>query len=487
MEKKIHRVLHRQLKRFDLSETNCPAHLKNWREFLERVNRAYVDLDNERYLSERTQKISNEELQDLYLKLKEKSSQLQSIFDVVNAGIIMVDNKGFIKAANPYSTKIFGFRQEALVGQVFLILIPPDKQRFYRKDMKHYLRYGQSEIVGHAFIEATGIHADGHTFPLSIAINPIVVEKKTMFVCIMRDISKEKRAKEMEEELNNKLVSAARYAGMADVAVSVLHNIGNVLNSMGVSIHLLKEALTQARLMSGFSEVNTLLQLHQFDLASFINEDEQGKNLLNYLVVFEDALRHEKKQLMTEVESLMGHLQHIQSIVAMQQTLGNHVIGITEKVSLIKQMDVAINLVGFDKHYRIVRNYQVSKLVMLDQIKLMQILVNLIRNAKDSMLENTREPEKKLIININLIENERIRIEVIDNGMGVEPENIKKIFSFGFSTKKEGHGYGLHSSVLMAKEMGGSLNVCSEGLYRGAQFILELPAKLVQKKGIVNG
>jgi two-component system, LuxR family, sensor kinase FixL len=69
----------------------------------------------------------------------------------------------------------------------------------------------------------------------------------------------------------------------------------------------------------------------------------------------------------------------------------------------------------------------------------------------------------------------RLRITVADNGVGVAPESFSRLFTQGFTTKKEGHGFGLHSSALAAEEMGGTLTCVSEGPGRGAAFTLELP------------
>lgn len=72
-------------------------------------------------------------------------------------------------------------------------------------------------------------------------------------------------------------------------------------------------------------------------------------------------------------------------------------------------------------------------------------------------------------------QDETARITVSDNGVGIAVENLTRIFAHGFTTKKNGHGFGLHSSALAAKELGGSLRASSEGPDRGATFILELP------------
>src|SRR5206468_3937091 len=126
-----------------------------------------------------------------------------------------------------------------------------------------------------------------------------------------------------------------------------------------------------------------------------------------------------------------------------------------------------------------VREFKDVPDVTVDKQKVLQILVNLIRNAKHAC-DETGRPDKRLTLGI-ANGNGRIKISVRDNGVGIPPENLTRIFNHGFTTRKDGHGFGLHSSALAAKEMGGSLSVHSEGQGRGATFILELPVSTPAK------
>ena len=68
-----------------------------------------------------------------------------------------------------------------------------------------------------------------------------------------------------------------------------------------------------------------------------------------------------------------------------------------------------------------------------------------------------------------------MKISYIDNGIGIPADNLTRIFGHGFTTRKEGHGFGLHSGALAAKELGGALTVESDGPGKGATFTLEFP------------
>jgi len=111
--------------------------------------------------------------------------------------------------------------------------------------------------------------------------------------------------------------------------------------------------------------------------------------------------------------------------------------------------------------------------ITVEKHKVLQILVNLIRNAKHACDESGRK-DKQVTVRIAK-GGGRITVSVTDNGVGIPPENMTRIFNHGFTTRKDGHGFGLHSGALAAKEMGGSLSVTSDGLGHGATFTLELP------------
>ena len=123
----------------------------------------------------------------------------------------------------------------------------------------------------------------------------------------------------------------------------------------------------------------------------------------------------------------------------------------------------------------VIKEFEEIPPIMTEKHKVLQILVNLVRNTMQAG-EGSSTPEKRLTIRVSQVAG-RVRIAVADNGSGILPEHLSRIFAHGFTTKKDGHGFGLHGAALAAKEMGGSLAVQSEGPGRGATFTLELPMK----------
>jgi C4-dicarboxylate-specific signal transduction histidine kinase len=287
------------------------------------------------------------------------------------------------------------------------------------------------------------------------------------------EIAERKRAEEEVEALHNQLVEASRHAGMAEVATGVLHNVGNVLNSVNVSSTLLAERLRKSR-APNVARAAELLMARNGDIAQWLATDERGKMLPTYLAELGRHLATEHAEMSTELELLVKNVEHIKEIVAMQQNYAK-VSGFTEALQLEKLMEDAVqmNAAAFERHrVRVIRKYEAVANVRVDKHKVLQILVNLLRNAKYAMDHCI---ERRLELVIEPCGDKAVRAIVRDTGCGIPPENLTRIFSHGFTTKKDGHGFGLHSGAIAAKEMGGILTAESEGVGRGATFVLELP------------
>jgi NO-binding membrane sensor protein with MHYT domain/signal transduction histidine kinase len=286
------------------------------------------------------------------------------------------------------------------------------------------------------------------------------------------DVTDEVLQDERRRELQSQLREASRDAGMAEVATGVLHSVGNVLNSLGVSASLLKSRLRESR-VGNVQRVASLLVEQGDQLGPFL-ETERGRQTPGYLAQLGEHLQTENESLQTEVEAITAHVGHIRTIVAAQQTNARRG-GVTEAVDIADLIDntVAIHFaMAIDVSIR--REYDPLPLVTLDRHKLIQILGNLLSNARHALNDQV-EGQRALTLRLHARAQGWFVIEIEDSGIGIESEPLKRLFEFGFTTKKEGHGFGLHSSAILAKELGGHLAGFSQGRHRGAQFALRLP------------
>ncbi|MDB5751274.1 MAG: ATP-binding region, ATPase domain protein [Ramlibacter sp.] len=276
-------------------------------------------------------------------------------------------------------------------------------------------------------------------------------------------------------ETQGQLVTAARGAGRAEIATNVLHNVGNVLNSVNVSASVIGGTLRKSRL-PGLPRALALLQEHPDDLGDFLARDPKGKQVPGYLRAMAKALAGEQKVMGEELDRLVKSIDHIKDIVSTQQTHagGNHV---AEPVQPAELAEDALRMQGsaLARHQvAVVRQFEPMPALPLDRSRVLQILVNLISNAKAAM-STAAATGRQLTLKIERPAADRLRFVVRDEGEGIAPENLARMFVPGFTTRSDGHGFGLASSALAASELGGALSGESAGVGHGATFTLELP------------
>jgi len=293
-------------------------------------------------------------------------------------------------------------------------------------------------------------------------------------VLMFRDITERKRAESNLQKANAELVQASRRAGMAEIATNVLHNVGNVLNSVNISAELVLKRVKKSK-ASGLARVVALLREHEQDLGAFIAQDDRGRHLPAHLANLSTHLMADEEAIVRELDSLRQNVGHINDIVATQQKYAV-VGGVKETIAVVDLVEDSLRMSeGALRRHRVefIREFEDVPPLNLEKHKILQILVNLVRNAKHACQDSDRL-DKRLTLRVTAGEG-RVRISVTDNGVGVPPGNLTRIFNHGFTTRKDGHGFGLHSGALAAKEMGGSLTVQSDGPGQGATFTLELP------------
>jgi PAS domain S-box-containing protein len=321
------------------------------------------------------------------------------------------------------------------------------------------------------------IAADGRTVWIRES-GTVLVEKGQPVAMrgIFQDITRQKSDAQQLDKLNRQLMDTSRQAGMAEVATGVLHNVGNVLNSVSVSATLVADRLRRSKVVN-LRRATALLREQNGRLAEFLTTDPKGKVIPEYLATVADQLAGEQTKLIAQMDSVGQHIEHIKEIVAMQQSYAK-VSGVCENLAAAGLVEDALrmNAAAFDRHHiEVVREFaDNTPPVRVDRHKVLQILINLLRNAKYAMDAQSGHA-KRLVVRVGMASPDRVKITIADNGVGIAPDHVTEIFNRGFTTKKDGHGFGLHSGANAAKEMGGTLTAHSDGPGKGAEFTLELP------------
>jgi len=465
---------------------------------------AYIELQNE--VVERRQAEQ---------ALRDTNQRLQTIVSASLDAIIAIDQDGLVRLFNPAAERLFGRSAEEMLGQPVDCLMPEEYREKHSGYVSGYFERGEPNGAIGSTVELPAVRSDGTRFSVELSLSAAKDGEKPMVVGVLRDITERKRAEQELKEYaammtaNNaalleaneaaekareeaerarkelqaaqrQLLEASREAGMAEVAIGVLHNVGNVLNSVNVSATVLMDKVRES-MVSDLAKVVELIRQHGDRLDAFLTEDERGKQLPAFLEMLAEHLMSEQRAILSELQSLAANIQHIKDIVSTQQAYAG-VAGLVERVAIPELVEDALRMSAgsLERHgIEVVREYGEVPEVTADKQKLLQILVNLIRNAAQALHDSDR-PDKRLVVRVRAPGADRVRIEVIDNGVGIAPENLPRVFKFGFTTKKTGHGFGLHNSALAAKSMGGTLTAHSEGPGRGATFTVELPVHSVE-------
>jgi len=356
---------------------------------------------------------------------------------------------------------------------------------------------GVFSAINHALVQTKRRYqwdftdSKGSVFPADVELTGIEIEGNKFVQMVIRDVTERENAQEAlrkanenlelkvqkrtEElnDLNSKIGEIARSAGMAEVASGVLHNVGNVLNSVNVSTSLLRSQVKDSKI-NNLEKLTGMLKEHENDLCDFLKNDEKGKYVIPFLMELSNKLIRDQNNQVLELDSLSDNIEHIKNIVTMQQSHTGS-MGVIEKLhsSVIMNDAININLASMGKQeIEIIRDYKDDPEISVDKHKLIQVFVNLVSNAGHAL--SNKEQDKQITIGIQK-DKDVAKFYVQDNGIGIEEGDLARVFEFGFKKRKGGHGYGLHHSAIMVKEMGGEIQVKSEGLGKGARFELYIP------------
>ncbi|MCE3230221.1 MAG: luxQ [Alphaproteobacteria bacterium] len=341
-------------------------------------------------------------------------------------------------------------------------------------------RTASAQRLHHNFTQIENLNREMGTVVKELSTSKKILEESNKK--LTKEVEERKKLEAKNMVLNNQLIMSARRAGMADISTSVLHNVGNVLNHLNTSVTMIHDKIDQSKI-SNLLKISKLLSEHQEDMDAFLAKDPQGQLIPNYIIKLADIWSEDKKYIVEEISALTHSVQHIKEIVVKQNAFSSS-LGVVEKVAITDIIEDALTLnkTAYERaQIEIIRDFSPLKPVSIDRVKLLQIIVNLIKNSLESLLEN-KTKTKKISLRIQEKDESHFMIQVSDNGVGILPQNLKKMFSYGFTTKKTGHGFGLHVSAIAAQEMGGNFLVESQGAGKGATFTLTLPYQPKERK-----
>ncbi|AGU53703.1 putative signal transduction histidine kinase [Variovorax paradoxus B4] len=353
-------------------------------------------------------------------------------------------------------------------------LLRPGAQELSSKDEIARLHKIIQALMDRAERSANAQGSDFNLFQTTIMLEEQVLSRTAELEAALRENEQVNR---VLRKTQADLVAAARSAGMAEIATNVLHNVGNVLNSVNVSAGLILSRVRASK-VEGLARTVQLMSEHAGDLGTFLASDAKGRMLPGYLMQLTPLLVAEQRAVVDELVALGKSVDHIKEIIAAQQAHAG-ASSLVESIRVHELVEDALrmNAGGLARH-QVVMQSDLARIpeLPLDRGRVLQVLMNLVRNARQAM-EEAADDSAKLMLNAEIVGDEMLRIRVADTGVGIAPENLTRVFVHGFTTKKDGHGFGLHSAAIAAREMGGTLAVHSDGPGTGATFTLELPIR----------
>ena len=421
--------------------------------------------------------------------LRQTLTMQRAIFDAASHAIVSSGVDGTVRSFNRAAEQMLGYEAGEVVGLATPALWHDGAEVAIRaaqlsRELEVSVAPGFECFIAKARLqipdenEWTVIRKDGSRLPVLLSVTAMSESSGEIcgYLGILRDISARKAASAEMARLNRELVAASRTAGMAEVATGVLHNVGNVLNSVNVSMGVIHEKLDASR-VGRLGQACDLMAENRERLGDYLTRDPKGSKLPEYLRTLATGLQKERDDLKAEATAVLTRVEHIKQIVASQQSFARQG-GALENLSPVGLFDEALQIQegAFHRHHvQVVREDLTSRWVLADRHRTLQVLINLLGNAKAAM-SNMPLEDRRLILRLEAGDQDRVCFSVIDSGCGISAENLAKIFRHGFTTKKEGHGFGLHSCANAAAEMKGSLRVHSDGPGKGSTFTLELPS-----------
>ena len=283
------------------------------------------------------------------------------------------------------------------------------------------------------------------------------------------------RTRELRQA-HGRLVHVAHQAGMAEIASNVLHNMGNALTGINIGLeHLQEEVLaTRVDLLLRSSD---LLQQHADDLAAFLTMDRRGKLIPTMIDKVSTHLNDGRERVLHHLEVLQDKVIQLNTVLHMQNKYATASQRLTESCLANEIIDDALQICAAalsQNRIAVRRQYTALEPIKLERHRILQILINLISNAVHAMMELAPEHKRVLTVRVGQSSDSCI-FEVEDTGAGVDEDIRHKIFTFGFTTRPNRHGIGLHASATDAQAMSGSLHLDLSGEEGGARFVLTLP------------
>ncbi|MBF0625491.1 MAG: response regulator [Magnetococcales bacterium] len=413
------------------------------------------------------------ELSRINAALNESEALFRKMSDLAQDAVVRIDNAGHICFWNQAASRIFGYGVDEIMGRrLHDVLVPESVRDNAWRCFLEFQETGKGAAINRT-VELLALRKDGQEIPVELSIAAIEHQSQWHAVGIVRDVTDRKRTEERERY-------AQFQAGVAEMGVSVLHNIGNAIMS------IINRAEDLTRGSRELEEIATLLSRIGALIHKKIDEGKTPQEMLDELVLVIEEVGDTLTTLANttfaaNAEKIRKGVDHIAEIVKIQQNAAQTMPHRTRfGVRNLIEDAVTIQQETMDK-YGIQVDIQVEKgltEVQMPRSQMLQMMINLIKNSREAITARTEDSASfvgRIHISARELADEILEIRVQDNGCGIAPEHMPEIFRFGFTTKQRGTGLGLHSVSNFVQSLDGVIQARSRGPGQGAEIVVRLP------------
>ncbi|RKU22827.1 hypothetical protein C6503_03425 [Candidatus Poribacteria bacterium] len=406
-------------------------------------------------------------------QLMAQTQLFQSVFNNISDGVIVADETGRIIMANPYAMQVMGVSPD--LPEVTMDFDEwREEYGFFYSDAVTPLPVDELPLmvaIQGKFVDDVEMFIKGPEVPdgihISTSSRPLQDSDGNWAggVAVFRDITDRIKREEA--------LARAFAQGRLEIIDTILHNIGNAINSVAVGIDTIHHQLTNDQLTSRLNALANAIEHHQDNFSDYVKNDPQGQKVLPFILTLSDDYNVVSREWKQIVQRIRDRTRHIVDIIRTQDSY-NITSGTRKDINLTAAISDALKILQDsidrrDIHIEIDAD-TVPKEIRIQESQFHQTLVNIIKNAIEAIDALAESGEHSKIPRIQFratINGDFFCLDVTDSGIGIAPEHMDKIFSAGFTTKAQGNGLGLHSSANFVIGSGGRIQALSEGKGKG--------------------